>query len=76
LRHSYASFAAGDGLSLQMIGKLLGHKVPATTARYAHLAEDALRRANEGLGTRLGRLLKGQIGADQDHTSGNTEIAE
>jgi integrase len=76
LRHSYASFAAGDGLSLQMIGKLLGHKVPATTARYAHLAEDALRRANERLGTRLGRLLKGQIGVDQDHTSGNKETAE
>src|SRR5262249_55514916 len=31
LRHSYASLAAGRGVSLQMIGKLLGHKVPATT---------------------------------------------
>ena len=54
LRHSFASFAAADGLSLQMIGKLLGHKVPATTAGYAHLAEDALRRANENLGSDLG----------------------
>ena len=40
-----------------MIGKLLGHKVPATTARYAHLAEDALQRANENLGERLGVLF-------------------
>ena len=62
LRHSYASFAAADGLSLYMIGKLLGHRVPATTARYAHLAEDALWRANENLGVRLGGLLHGRRG--------------
>jgi integrase len=62
LRHSYASFAAADGLSLHMIGKLLGHKVPATTARYAHLAEDALQRANENLGQRLGALLRATPG--------------
>ena len=61
LRHSYASFAAADGLSLHMIGKLLGHKVPATTARYAHLAEDALRSANESLGERLGLLLSSKV---------------
>ena len=60
LRHSYASFAAADGLSLYMIGKLLGHKLPATTARYTHLAEDALRRANDNLGARLGVLLGGK----------------
>jgi len=65
LRHSYASFAASDGLSLHMIGKLLGHKVPATTARYAHLAEDALRRANENLGGRLGMLLNGKASSDK-----------
>ena len=29
LRHSYASLAAARGVSLQMIGKLLGHKVAA-----------------------------------------------
>jgi integrase len=33
LRHSYASLAAGRGVPLQMIGKLLGHKVVATTQR-------------------------------------------
>jgi len=60
LRHTFASFAAADGLSLQMIGKLLGHTVPATTARYAHLAADARRRANEMVGARLGELLAGR----------------
>jgi integrase len=49
LRHSYASLAAGRGVSLQMIGKLLGHKVPATTQRYAHLARDAVAAVNDEL---------------------------
>ena len=46
LRHSYASLAAGRGVSLQMIGKLLGHKVAATTMRYAHLARDQVATVN------------------------------
>ncbi|MFZ4808096.1 MAG: tyrosine-type recombinase/integrase [Hyphomicrobiaceae bacterium] len=58
LRHSFASFAAADGLSLPMIGKLLGHTVPATTARYAHLADEAKKRANDVIGMRLGELMK------------------
>jgi integrase len=38
LRHSFASVAASGGLSLPMIGRLLGHTQAATTERYAHLA--------------------------------------
>jgi integrase len=53
LRHSYASLAAGRGISLQMIGKLLGHKVPATTQRYAHLARDAVASVNDELGAAM-----------------------
>jgi integrase len=53
LRHSYASLAAGRGVSLQMIGKLLGHKVPATTQRYAHLARDAAAAVNDELGAAM-----------------------
>jgi integrase len=37
LRHSCASFLAQHGASLLEIGGVLGHKSPATTARYAHL---------------------------------------
>jgi len=40
LRHPHGSSAAGAGLSLHRIGALLGHRQPAATARYAHLAED------------------------------------
>jgi integrase len=49
LRHSYASLAASQGVSLQMIGKLLGHKVAATTQRYAHLARDQVASINDDL---------------------------
>ncbi|VVT31408.1 site-specific integrase [Rhizobium sp. EC-SD404] len=45
LRHSFASFGAGGGLGLPLIGGLLGHSDPKTTARYAHLATDPLRQA-------------------------------
>jgi integrase len=47
LRHTYASFGAGSGLGLPIIGRLLGHTQAATTARYAHLDNDPLRRASE-----------------------------
>ncbi len=45
LRHSFASYAASQGISLQMIGKLLGHTQVQTTARYAHLMADPIKEA-------------------------------
>jgi integrase len=53
LRHSYASLAAGRGVSLQMIGKLLGHRDAATTQRYAHLARDAVAAVNDEIGATM-----------------------
>jgi site-specific recombinase XerD len=47
LRHTYASVLASSGLSLPIIGALLGHTQPGTTARYAHLLDDPLRAATE-----------------------------
>ena len=47
LRHSYASTGIGEGVSLHVVGKLLGHKDPRTSARYAHLAAEAERKAIE-----------------------------
>ena len=38
------------GLSLPVIGALLGHAQPSTTARYAHLFDDPLREATERVG--------------------------
>ena len=57
LRHSYASLAAGRGVSLHMIGKLLGHKVP-TTARYAHLARDTVQAVNDEIGAVMQAAIK------------------
>jgi integrase len=45
LRHTFASFAAASGMSLHMIGKLLGHSSAQTTRRYAHLAEGTVKVA-------------------------------
>ncbi len=60
LRHSYASVGAGAGLSLPMIGKLLGHRHSATTERYAHLGAHPVRQAAELVGSRLQAVMNGR----------------
>jgi integrase len=57
LRHSFASVAAGAGMSLPVIGKLLGHTQPATTARYAHLAADPVRAASNLFGNEIAAAM-------------------
>jgi integrase len=57
LRHSFASMGVADGLSLPVIGALLGHKHAATTSRYAHLSADPLRAANDVVGTRIAAAM-------------------
>lgn len=50
LRHSYASILVSRGFSLPIIGGLLGHTQPSTTARYAHLTDTAMREATGRVG--------------------------
>ncbi len=57
LRHSFASIGASGGLGLPIIGKLLGHETPATTARYAHIDNDPQRRASERIGATITAAL-------------------
>jgi integrase len=59
LRHSFASFGAGASMGLPIIGKLLGHSQPATTARYAHLDADPMRRAVETIGATIAGAMAG-----------------
>jgi integrase len=57
LRHTHASVGAGAGLGLVIIGKLLGHSQAATTARYAHLDADPLRRASDHIGSHIAAAM-------------------
>ncbi len=51
LRHVYASMLASSGqVDLYTLQKLLTHKSPQMTQRYAHLRDDALRRASDVAG--------------------------
>lgn len=59
LRHTYASLLASAGFSLPMIGALLGHTQPMTTARYSHLFDDPLREATERVGAVISPPLSG-----------------
>ena len=56
LRHTYASVLASAGLSLPVIGALLGHTQMQTTMRYSHLFDDPLRKATE----RAGAIVTGK----------------
>ena len=57
LRHSYASVAVASGVGLYLTGKILGHLRNSTTERYAHLADDPVREANELVGRRISEAM-------------------
>lgn len=50
LRHTYASILISHGVSLPIIGKLLGHTQYQTTQRYAKLMDDPLFAATNLIG--------------------------
>jgi integrase len=58
LRHTYASFGASAGMSLPVIGKLLGHSQAATTQRYVHLGADPVRAAANEVGKLIGAAME------------------
>ena len=60
VRHTNASIMASSGLSLPIIGRLLGHTTAQTTLRYSHLQDDPLRLAVE----RVSAALSGRASAD------------
>jgi site-specific recombinase XerD len=53
-RHTHASHLVSSGMSLAVVGRLLGHTNPMTTQRYAHLADDPLREAADMFGKKSG----------------------
>mgnify|MGYP001155705641 FL=1 len=56
LRHTHASHLVSSGLSLSIVGKLLGHTQASTTQRYAHLADEPLREATSLFGNKIKAL--------------------
>lgn len=60
LRHAFASTAVASGESLYITGKMLGHKVPATTERYAHLAPDPIAAVAKRTAKKIATAMKGR----------------
>ena len=57
LRHSFASTAIRDNVPLATIGKLLGHVLPETTAKYAHLSDDVIGDAADRIAGSLAQAI-------------------
>ena len=55
LRHSYASTALAKGETVLTIGRLLGHRDPATTLKYTHMSDAQVREAADAVGAVLKR---------------------
>jgi site-specific recombinase XerD len=52
LRHSAASEMVNAGIDLYTVGRVLGHRSPKSTARYAHLTAATLAGAVGAIGRR------------------------
>ena len=57
LRHSFASAAIAQHIPLATIGKLLGHALPETTARYAHLADEVIAESADRICSNLASAM-------------------
>lgn len=68
LRHTYASMLVQSGVSLEEIGRLLGHVSPLTTQRYSHLAKTptaaVMAALQDPYAPRKSRSRNGRHGAD------------
>lgn len=66
LRHAYASMLASSGqVDMYTLQKLLTHKSPLMTQRYAHLRDESLRRASNLAGDIINGTIKAKKEASQ-----------
>lgn len=62
LRHVYASMLASSGkVDMYTLQKLLTHKDPRMTQRYAHLRDETLRQASNLAGELIKQSMKGKV---------------
>jgi integrase len=57
LRHTHASIAINNGASLYEVQHLLGHSQSKTTSRYAHLADETLRKVSDTISNRIANAM-------------------
>ena len=57
LRHTYASHAVLQGVPLPVVSRLLGHKNPGMTLRYAHVGDRETEAAAERIGAAIARAM-------------------
>ncbi|MBI1751859.1 MAG: site-specific integrase [Acidobacteria bacterium] len=57
LRHTFASIGVSGGVSLHMVGSLLGHAQDSTTYRYAHLAANPRLEASQLITAKIAEAL-------------------
>ena len=57
LRHTFASHAVLQGVPLPVVSRLLGHKQPSMTLRYAHVSDRETEAAAERIGAAIARAL-------------------
>ena len=59
LRHTYASLLASSGnVDLYTLQRLLTHRTPGMTARYAHLRDEALKKASNLAGELVNQIIR------------------
>ena len=51
-------------MGLPILGRLLGHKQPATTQKYAHLDADPLHKAANAIGATIDAAMAGRKGGE------------
>ena len=66
LRHSFASHAVLQGIPLPVVSRLLGHKRPSMTLRYAHVGDRETEAAAERIGAVIARALDGSAAGSSD----------
>jgi integrase len=64
LRHSFASVGLARGDALPIIGAILGHVDVKTTSRYAHLADDPVKKAANEIAKSIQAAFAGNPSAE------------
>ena len=61
LRHSVATHAVMQGVPLPTVARLLGHRHPSMTLRYAHVGDAEVEAAAERIGQTITRIMAGAV---------------